>query len=198
LPTPETVFVHGFLTINGQKISKSLGNVIDPAVQVERYGADAVRYYLLRAVSPFEDGDFAEERFRDVYNADLANNLGNLVRRIETLGEKAGYAPTTAGLRPAPPSYQEAMQGFRFNDALASLWLVCDELNGRIESVKPWQLQKADKQGELHAFLDEMVSSLRCIAQWLAPFMPETARKLSEAFRGQALKKSDPLFPRLI
>ncbi|MBI4556859.1 MAG: methionine--tRNA ligase [Candidatus Hydrogenedentes bacterium] len=198
LPTPETVFVHGFITINGQKISKSLGNVIDPLVQVERFGVDPVRYYLLRAISPFEDGDFSEERFRDVYNADLANNLGNLARRIETIGEKAHYAPPVwTTVLDAPEGYHAAMAEYRLNDALATLWDIATELNGRIEVAKPWELQKAGKDAALREFLDLAVSDLRCIAHWLSPFLPDTGDTLKEAFGNKELRRGDPLFPRL-
>lgn len=198
LPVPETVFVHGYMTINGQKISKSLGNVIDPVAQVEQHGVDPLRYYLLRAVSPYEDGDFSETRFREVYNADLANNLGNLARRIETLAVKAGYtAPEPQGAPEAPGGYHAAMKDFRFNDALATLWGLATVMNGRIEEVKPWELQKQGRDGELKAFLDEMVTGIRCIAYWLQPFLPGTAGKLDAIFRGK-VEKSDALFPRLV
>lgn len=197
LPLPDTVFVHGYLTINSQKISKSLGNVIDPLVQTARYGVDPVRYYLLRAVSPYEDGDFSEDRFREVYNADLANNLGNLARRIETLAEKAGYAPAPEDEFEAPAGYHEAMEEFRFNDALASLWSVADELNQRIEKVKPWEFQKQGKDKELRAFLDGVVAALRRIAYWIEPFVPGTAERLQDTFSGKPIRRGGPLFPRL-
>jgi methionyl-tRNA synthetase len=197
LPTPETVFVHGYITINGQKISKSLGNVIDPVVQVEQYGTDAVRYYLLRAVSPYEDGDFSESRFREVFNADLANNLGNLARRIETLAVKAGYAAPPVETPAAPAGYIEAMDEFRFNDALASLWTLANGMNGRIEEVKPWELQKQGRTEELTAFLHEMVRGIRCLGHWLQPFMPGTAEKLEKTFKEGPVERGEPLFPRL-
>lgn len=197
LSVPERVFVHGYITINGQKISKSLGNVIDPVVQVETYGVDAVRYYLLRAVSPYEDGDFSETRFREVYNADLANNLGNLARRIETIAVKAEYTAPAMDGAPEPPSgFREAMAEFRFNDALAALWSLATAMNGRIEEVKPWELQKQGRNADLRIFLDEMVAGIRCIAHWLSPFLPQTAEKLGRTFRSR-VERGEPLFPRL-
>lgn len=198
LPLPTEVFVHGYLTINGQKISKSLGNVIDPISQVQRFGADPVRYYLLRAVSPTEDGDYGEARFIEIFNADLANNLGNLARRIETIGGKAGYTPQDAPVGDAPAGYHEAMADWKFNEALASLWRVCNDLNQRIEETKPWELQKAGKSAEVEAFLAEMIVELRRIGHWLTPFMPETAAKLIRMFTpGTPIERGDALFPRL-
>ncbi|MDX9971962.1 MAG: methionine--tRNA ligase [FCB group bacterium] len=198
LPVPEQVFVHGYITINGQKISKSLGNVIDPVSQVEQYGVDAVRYYLLRAVSPYEDGDFSETRFKEVYNADLANNLGNLARRIETLAVKAGYAAPPEETPSAPAGFREAMDDFRFNDALATLWSLATVMNGRIEEVKPWELAKQGRDAELKVFLDEMVLGVRVIAHWLQPFLPGTAAKLTALFKEGPVERGEPLFPRLV
>jgi len=198
LPLPTTIFVHGYLTINGQKISKSLGNVIDPRSQVEQYGSEAVRYFLLRGVSPTEDGDYGEARFRELFNADLANNLGNLSRRIETIGAKAGHVPQTAATPEAPEGYHEAMAEFRFQDAMATLWAIATDLNQRIETVKPWELQKQNKTAELSAFLDEMIASLRVVGHWLEPFLPQTSAKLARLFRaGTPMERGDPLFPRL-
>ena len=198
LPPPTEVFVHGYLTINGQKISKSLGNVIDPMHQVEQFGADPVRYFLLRAISPFEDGDYSESRFKEIYNADLANNLGNLARRVETIGAKAGHVTAELEVPEAPQGYHEAMGDYRFHDAASTLWRIATDLNQRIEEVKPWVLQKAEKDAELAEFLDEMIVGLRMIGHWLLPFMPDTSRRLLDMFEpGQRIERGEPLFPRL-
>lgn len=93
LPLPNELVIHGFLTVNGQKIGKSLGNAIDPHVPIARYGVDAVRYYLLRYISPWDDGDFSEERLHLAYTQDLANNLGNLLSRLTTLCRRGNYQP---------------------------------------------------------------------------------------------------------
>ena len=198
LPLPDVVFVHGYLTANGQKISKSLGNVVDPLAHVEKYGAEAVRYYLLRGVSPFEDGDYAEHRVRELYNADLANNLGNLIRRIETLGDKAGYVLRTEHAIPAAPDgFCEAVQEFRFHDAAAALWNIATGLNQEIDRIKPWELQKQGKEQELDNFLDQAVSQIRQIGHWLEPLLPAASKKITLRFHGgKPLKQSEPLFPR--
>lgn len=197
-PSPTEVFVHGYVTINGQKISKSLGNVIDPMHQVEKYGADAVRYYLLKAISPFEDGDYSETRFEEVFNADLANNLGNLARRVETIGAKAGFAPKAIGEFTPPAGYHDAMKDWKFHEAVGSVIAIATTLNQRIEAVKPWELQKAGRDADVAAFLGEMTDELRRVAHWLSPFMPATAAKLAAMFRAEVpIVRGDPLFPRL-
>lgn len=197
-PVPTEVFVHGYITINGQKISKSLGNVIDPLSEVERFGADPVRYYLLRALSPFEDGDYSESRFEEVYNSDLANNLGNLARRVETIGAKAGHVPKPAAAPEPPEGFCKAMEDWKFHDAAATLLSVATSLNQRIEAVKPWELQKAGRNEDVKAFLDEMIEGLRRLGHWLEPFMPETSGKIAAMFaEGKPIERGEPLFPRL-
>jgi methionyl-tRNA synthetase len=197
LPIPHEVFVHGYLTVNGQKISKSLGNVIDPLAQAAKHGVDSFRYYLLRGMSPFEDSDYSEERLIAFYNTDLANNFGNLVRRVETVAETAGYMISASEVPEAPSGFHDAMKDFRFHDALSALWSVMTVLNQRIDRAKPWEMQKQGKDQQLREFLDETVKELRSIAYWLEPFMPATAQTLCERFRGNFLKRNAPLFPRL-
>ena len=139
-----------------------------------------------------------ESRFRDVFNADLANNLGNLARRIETIGAKAGHVPKAAADVDAPEGYHKAMEEYRFHDAIASLWAVATDLNQRIEEVKPWVLQKEERTEELSRFLDETIAGLATIGHWLSPFMPNTAERLRAMFEpGKVIDRGDPLFPRL-
>jgi methionyl-tRNA synthetase len=198
LPIPHEVFVHGYLTVNGQKISKSLGNVLDPLAQAEKYGVDPFRYYLLRGMSPFEDSDYSEERLIALYNTDLANNFGNLVRRVETVAETAGYITNASEVPEAPSGFHDAMNDFRFHDALSTVWSIMTALNQRIDRAKPWEMQKQGKDRQLREFLDETVGELRSIAYWLEPFMPATAQTLRESFgAGKFLKRNAPLFPRL-
>jgi methionyl-tRNA synthetase len=198
LPIPHEVFVHGYLTVNGQKISKSLGNVVDPLAQAEKYGVDSFRYYLLRGMSPFEDSDYSEGRLIALHNTDLANNFGNLVRRVETVAETAGYVIKPTEVPQAPSGFHEAMKDFRFHDALSALWSVATVLNQRIDRAKPWEMPKQGKDQQLRQFLDEAVRELRSIAYWLEPFMPATAKTLCKSFGGgKFLKRNAPLFPRL-
>jgi methionyl-tRNA synthetase len=198
LPIPHDVFVHGYLTVNSQKISKSLGNVLDPLAQAEKYGVDPLRYYLLRGMSPFEDSDYSEEQLIALYNTDLANNFGNLVRRVETVAETAGYITNASGVPEAPSGFHEAIKDFRFHDSLSTLWSIMTVLNQRIDRVKPWEMQKQGKDQQLREFLDETVKELRSIGYWLEPFMPATAQTLRDSFgAGKFLRRNAPLFPRL-
>lgn len=197
LPPPRTIFVHGHLTVEGRKIGKSLGNAVDPFPLIERYGADALRYYLLRAVPPGADGDISEARLREVYTADLANGLGNLVRRLETLCERADY-----GVRhPYPPALPEgvveAVSNFRFHKALRILWDRVRGLNRAIESTRPWDLLKQGKKSDLKAHLSAWTATIRAVAHGLTPFLPETADKVQARFSSRRMTRSDPLFPRL-
>ncbi|OGG51437.1 MAG: hypothetical protein A3F84_26680 [Candidatus Handelsmanbacteria bacterium RIFCSPLOWO2_12_FULL_64_10] len=217
LPLPETVWAHGFLTVDGQKISKSLSNAVDPFYLVERYGRDAVRYYLLRAIPSGADGDFSEARLREVYSADLANGLGNLVRRVETLCERAGYRKEKSererrrvgewekNLSPFPPfslspfshSGRGWEEGFRFHDALRAIWGQVRVLNQEIEEARPWDLLKQGSGTRLDDLLTRWVAGVRSIAWGLTPFLPETAQEIEEAFSGERIAPREPLFPRL-
>jgi len=132
LRLPSTIFVHGYLTINGQKISKSLGGTIDPFVLAQNYQPEVIRYFLLREFSSFEDGDFSEKRLRERYNSDLAQGLGNLLSRILALGEQFEKEISLSSADPsvidavlaANKEYSQLMYQFRFNDALARAWLL--------------------------------------------------------------------------
>jgi len=198
LPLPREIFVHGYLTIDGEKISKSLGNVIDPFELVKEYGIDPVRYYLLREFSSTADGDFSIKRFKERYNADLANGLGNLVSRVLTLASNIEIidrqGELTDKIESVQKKYKEALAQIRFNEALESVWQLigfCDEY---IEKNKPWELLKNDqkKAGEI---LSELLASLKEISLLLEPFLPDTAEKISAQLKDN--KKGESLFPRL-
>jgi methionyl-tRNA synthetase len=198
LPLPHTVVVHGYLTVEGRKISKSLGNVIDPLDQVAKFGVDPFRFYLLRTMSPFEDGDYAEARLRGVFNSDLANNVGNLLCRVEACGERAAYTPREDLSIEAPEGFHAAMSDFRFHDALAILWSEFTNLNQMFEVHRPWDLIRQGRAGETTAFLDAVVGRLHAAARWLEPFMPETSLRIRQRLRpGGLLRREAPMFPRL-
>lgn len=144
LPLPDALVVHGFLTEGGRKISKSSGNAIDPFGVLEATGADALRYYLLRGIPPFEDGDFSPERLRRLHDTELSNELGNLVSRLTALCCKAGFHERTAEEEPdAPDGYHEAWERFAYDEAIGALRCVVVALNRRIDEVRPWELLKA-------------------------------------------------------
>lgn len=201
LPHSRQIFIHGFLTVDGQKISKSIGNVINPLEFVHEYGTDALRYYLLAKVHPWEDSDFSRDKFKEVYNADLANGLGNLVARIAKLCENEQYTQLTSPTKTSEhliniEGYSNALLEFRFNDAINFVWDKVRELDKFISDEKPWELAKVH-DSRLRGILSHLVDSIQEIAVLLEPFLPETADKIEKQFAEPEIKSATPLFPRL-
>jgi methionyl-tRNA synthetase len=190
----DKVIYHGFITSNGQKMSKSLGNVIDPMTIVDEYGADALRIFLARHVHPFEDSDVTLEQFKVSYNADLANGLGNLAARITTLGQANLEAPIE---RPAADSFPEeftnALEKYDYNAAADHIWGRIKALDGKLTSEKPFAVVKEDKEKGKKMIIECLVE-LYLIAGMLQPFMPRTSDAIKAAVL--ANKKPDNLFPR--
>jgi methionyl-tRNA synthetase len=177
LPLPKTLLVHGFITSGGKKMSKSLGNVIDPEELLAEYGTDAVRYYLLRHVSPFEDGDITREAFKDAYNAGLANGLGNLASRIMQLAQTHldhGTKPESPSL---PNAYIEAFDAFEIQRAADLVWDEIQFLNRKITESAPFKVVKTDP-AEGKKIIFGLTQDLYRIADLLAPFMPQTSEKI--------------------
>lgn len=201
LKPPKKIFVHEYITVNGQKMSKTLGNVLDPIPLIEKYGADALRYYLLAKISPFSDGDFSEVKFKETYNADLANGLGNLIARVAKLCENSNY--TQMGAKEKTSShlldieeYSSAFAEFKFNDALSFVWAKITELDRLINEEKPWELAKQNSP-KLKTILSHAVDQIQEIAALLEPFLPKTAEKIESQFRGPKIKSNKSLFPRI-
>ena len=197
LPLPDRIVVHGFLTANGRKIGKSLGNAIDPFECVKCFGTDAVRYYLLRAIPPFGDGDFSLQRLKQLYNTDLANDLGNLVSRLTALCERANFGRYQGPSVPQPPKdYRAALEQYEFDKATAVLWGVITNLNRGIEDVKPWELLKANDSTTLTGHLSRWICELYRLAYWLGPLLPATSAKIIEIVSQPQVKPEEQLFPR--
>lgn len=224
VPPPKFVFAHGFFTIDGQKISKSLGNAIDPLALTAAYGTDAIRYFLLRDIPFGNDGDFSHQRLKDRYNADLANGLGNLVSRVLNLFEKTGISPLASpseafrrswdkgGLRGVAGeslntiSYKIGdtdlhLENLAFDQALESIWQVIRTADEYLEQTKPWELAKntSSVPGEMANILSNLYQALLDINEQIAPFMPESHDKLTSLLAARPLKKpSVPLFARIL
>ena len=194
LPNSKQIFIHGFISVNGQKMSKSLGNVIYPVEFAKQYGTDALRYFLLRHIHQFEDSDFSEERFRDDYNANLANGIGNLAARIMKLAEDHLSVPIGPKLFHYSQELQNDMSAFEFNRAMDSIWQEIQHVDQRITVEEPFNVVKTDPENGKKIIAD-LVGNLYSIAQALEPFLPETAQKIQQAIL--ANKKPENLFPRL-
>ena len=192
LPNSRQVFIHGFITLDNQKISKSLGNIIDPFEIVEKYGTDAVRYYLLREIPAFGDGDFSMQRFKELYNADLANGLGNLVARVAAMAQKAELEFKVADKK-IDPSVSAALGLYDFNRALGLIWEKIKEADLLINKKMVWQLEGIKKKKEL----TNLAGQIKQIAVDLQPFLPETAEKIQKQFSAPKIKSEKPLFPRI-
>lgn len=215
LELPTDVVVHGYITLSGQKISKSLGNIVDPAQLVEQFGAAAVRYFLLADFSPFGDGDFSEDRLVARYNADLANGLGNLVSRLTSMvgRYRDGVVPPVGPVGPPEQALRdqvavsvaaaiEAMDRYDHREAAARIWDLVRRANSYIDERAPWHLAKA-ADAEAGVLLDTTLHHLAGAVQQLAgmilPFLPEASRRIAEALGTDvdALSRQGHVLPEL-
>jgi len=205
LPLPKKLLVHGFVQVGGAKISKTVGNVIDPNEIIDTYGSDALRYYLGRHIPTLDDGDFSWEKFETAYNTELANDLGNLVQRVASMVTRyqsgvIGDAPQ--GEHDMQP-YRSAMDSLQFDKALDEIWVTVRSLNSYLESVKPWEIaSKREKDPEAEAHLAEVlahsVGTLLQIADLLVPFLPNTAASMHKIFESGVIQQPESvLFPRI-
>jgi methionyl-tRNA synthetase len=214
LPTPEQIFVHGFITVGGEKMSKSLGNVIDPFELLASERTDVIRYYLLREMMSSDDSDFSYENLRHRYTADLANGLGNLVQRVATMAETklggkivygANLESTEASLRQIydDSEYEAAFHSFRLHDASAAVWAKIAEANAYLNDRAPWKLEGEAQRN----VLTTAVAMVRHIAWLLQPFMPSTAASIGTVTGGPLtqrcaegeellITKPEPMFPK--
>jgi methionyl-tRNA synthetase len=208
LELPRRVFAHGFFTINGEKISKSLGNTIDPVELVRKYSMDTLRYFLLKEITFGHDGDFSEERLKERYNSDLANGLGNLVARTLAMTEK--YFTSKVPKNKVDPSkllafdlkgdwgrYDYFMDQLKFDEALEVAWEDIRAADGYVDKEKPWELAKAGDTDNLAQVIYNLLEMIRHIAWMIAPFMPETSDKILEQLGFDVLKEKEKPFEEL-
>lgn len=192
-PLPQRVFAHGWFTVDGQKMSKTVGNVIDPVQLVEQYGADATRYFLLSAVPFGTDGDIQPSRFDATYDTDLANDLGNLLQRVVTLLGRAELTVEPQGSVSCTPVV-EALEALRLDEGLKAIWTIVRSANKDLETAKPWELMKQpERRDELTKVLTAAYRQLESIAAGLAPYLPETSERIVAQLQSG---KAEPLFPR--
>jgi methionyl-tRNA synthetase len=190
----DQIFYHGFITSGGQKMSKSLGNVISPYELVKKYGTDATRYILLRHINPMEDSDVTWERLDEWYTANLTNGLGNLVARVMQLAETYLDNPVHLDPELQPDFGMKFIEKFEFNRAMDGIWAEIQRLDREITEQRPFELIKTDKAlGK--DLIAQFVSKVGLIAAMLRPFMPTTAERIIKAVLEN--KKPENLFPRL-
>ena len=189
----DKVVYHGFITSCGQKMSKSLGNVIEPLALTREYGIDPLRLFLSRHTHPFEDSDFTLERFREAYNSDLANGLGNLVSRIMQLAQTHLPGAVRPQLKPFPSEYLDAFARFEIIKAADYVWTRIAALNQKVSDTAPFKLVKTDP-ARAQSLIAELVEELYAIALMLSPFIPATSTRIEHAIVSN--KKPENLFPR--
>jgi methionyl-tRNA synthetase len=205
LPLPKKLLVHGFVNVGGAKMSKTVGNVVDPNEIIDQYGLDAFRYFFSRHISTLDDSDFTWEKFETAYNTELGNDLGNLVQRVASMITRyqagvIGEAPS--GEHDMQP-YREAMEALNFNKAVDEVWVNVRSLNQFIENVKPWEIAKkreTDPEAEAHLgeVLAHAVGTLLQIADLLVPFLPATAQKIHAMLgTGVVVPVEGVLFPKV-
>jgi methionyl-tRNA synthetase len=200
LELPRKLLAHGFINVGGAKMSKSVGNVIDPIEIIDQYGAEAFRYFFARHIPTFNDGDFTLEKFIAAYNGELANDLGNLVSRTANMIDKyqadsAAWRDAESRIKSQVESYHTHMQQFEFDRALDNVFAAVRSCNQYIEETKPWQLAKTDRV-RLGEVLNILRDDLMIIQTLLAPFLPDTAAKIKDIFGGKKLQPAEILFPK--
>jgi len=205
LPLPKKLLAHGFIDVGGTKMSKSLGNVVDPAEVITTYGLDAFRYYFSRHIPTLDDGDFTWEKFENAYNNELSNELGNLVQRVVAMVNRyqAGVIGDKERTDHDSGAYHEAMRNFEFHKAMDEVWVMVRALNQYLEAVKPWEVAKTkdtdpDAAQHLEEILQHAAGTLEQIADLLTPFLPSTAAAIHKIFsQGVITPYEGVLFPKI-
>ena len=205
LSLPKKLLVHGFINIGGAKISKSLGNVIDPVEIIDNYGVDAFRYFFSRHIPTQDDGDFTWEKFENAYNNELGNDLGNLVQRVASMITRyqAGVLDRkSSGGEHDVTAYRQAFNELRFDLAIDEVWSSVHALNKYLDRIKPWEISKRrqtdpEAAAHLNEVLDHAVGTLLQIGDLLMPFMPASAKKIHEIFKSGVIQSDGLLFPRV-
>ncbi len=204
LELPKKLLVHGHINVGGSKISKTVGNGIDPSEVIDTYGLDAFRYFFSRHIPTLDDGDFTWEKFENAYNGELGNDLGNLIQRVSGMITRyqAGVIGESEQAEHDMTAYHEAMDNLEFNKAVDEVWNMVRSLNQYIDNIKPWEIaKKLGKDPEAEAHLSEVLAhcagALIQIGDLLLPFMPNTAQAIHTTFESGVVKPMESvLFPK--
>jgi len=205
LQLPKKLLVHGFVNIGGAKISKTVGNVIDPNEIIDQYGLDAFRYFFSRHIPTLDDGDFTWEKFENAYNGELGNDLGNLIQRVSGMITRyqSGVIGESEQTEHDMSAYHEAMENLEFNKAIDEVWTMVRSLNQYIDNGKPWEIAKQiGKDAEAEAHLSEVLAhcagALVQIGDLLYPFLPATAKAIHTTFETGVVQPLETvLFPKV-
>lgn len=185
------------MTVDGEKISKSKGNAVSPFPNIDRFGAEALRYYLLRAIPVGADGDFSEIRLGERYQADLVNGLGNLVRRLETLCERSGFRATITPVSAIATPVRKATERRAFHEALRLIWEEIAGLNQSIDRGRPWEALKDGRSKDLCSIFSSWVEGIGRVGAGLRPFLPATAEQIEQRCSQETIEVGEILFPRV-
>lgn len=194
LPLSRQIIVNGFITVDGQKMSKSLGNVIDPVKLAKDYGVDSLRYFIGRELTTFEDSDFTMKRFKEAYNANLANGLGNLASRILKMSSLYITNPFNISKTPLPFEFVDYLEKYEINKAFDFVWDKISEADALIQKTEPFKLVKTDKNKAIE-IIEELLVKLERIADMLEFIIPSTATTIKGLIKENKFP-SKPLFPR--
>ena len=196
LPLPKAIVSHGFVLVDGQKMSKSIGNVVDPVEVLDKYGVDAFRYYFLRHIDTFNDSVFTWDKYESAYNNELANDLGNLVQRLATMASKNNISMEQPTEYAFDEEYVKMMDNYEFSRAFDYVWDKIQDINKKIDEEKPWMLAKNGETDKLQLCLQGLIGDLMKANYMLSPFIPGTADKIYEVFAGKIEPPKTPLFPK--
>jgi len=203
LPLPKAIYVHGFVTSEGRKMSKSIGNVVDPADVLEKWGRESFRYYLLREIPSDDDGDFTWDRFAVLYKDELQNTMGNLIRRVVSMTQKYtdGRVPkgseSDEAIASAWEKYHKHFEAFEIKQAVEATVELARFANNYVEENKPWALAKAEETERLEEVLGTLLNACRAIGEMLKPILPDSAQKILDQVGWEEVVLGEPLFPHL-
>ena len=195
LPLQKVLVSHGMVLSDGQKMSKSIGNVVNQMDVLDKYGVDAFRYFFLRHIDTFADSDFTWDKYESAYNNELANDLGNLVQRLATLAHKNNIVLDEIKVE-VDDDYRELMDKFEFSKAFDYVWEKVQAINRRIDEEKPWTLAKNGETEKLNDCMRSLITELLVANLMLEPFIPDAAEKINAIFVNPIVPPETPLFPK--